>query len=92
MDDRVRIDGDELDAAIGRASDGQPVRVVDAAGHEAVVISPTAYEELQRLRLEEQRRQVRGRLVADAGSGQRFTSVDAMVQAADAGRSVRGVA
>ncbi|GAA2444355.1 hypothetical protein GCM10010191_71340 [Actinomadura vinacea] len=88
----MRIDGDELDAVFSSASDGQPVRVVDAAGHEAVVISTTAYEELQRLRLEEQRRQVRARLLADGGRGRKFTSVDEMVQAADAGRSVRGVA
>ncbi|WP_395108119.1 hypothetical protein [Actinomadura sp. SCN-SB] len=93
MNDRVRIDGSELDAVISSVqSDGEPVRVIDAAGHEAVVISPDAYEELRQLRLAEQRRQVLERLAADDGSSRVFTSEEEMVRAADAERSVRGVA
>ncbi|MBO2461679.1 hypothetical protein [Actinomadura violacea] len=94
MDERVRIDGSEITEAIRDARGGHPKIVSDHEGNEAVVISRDAYEELERLRLEAQRRAVRERLSrADAGEPARvFTDANEMFAVAAADRRARNVA
>ncbi|MFD0686037.1 hypothetical protein [Actinomadura fibrosa] len=94
MDDAVRIDGEEITAAIRDAHSGHPKLVRDHEGNEGVVISPAAYKELEELRLLAQRRQAYdGINQIDAGEVplRVFTDPAEMIAAADADRAAQRV-